>query len=150
MNMVVGMMCEVIADVTKERDENVLHDQLAYKLQEVCDDIDTNKDGHISAEELSHIFEHEATLELLERIGVDVYALIDDIGSIYEGRKGLDVEGLCFNSFADVLWQYRPTLASSIRCVSSFRSMTFAKLCDMEDRFLCVEQKLQKLLELRL
>lgn len=146
MNMVVGVMCEVIAGVAKERDENLLYEQLSSKLQEVCDDIDTNGDGFISAEELAHIFDHEATLELLEKIGVDVYALIDDIGSVFEHRKG-SPEGLRFDTFADVLWQYRPTLASSIRCVSSFRSMAFTKLCDMEDRCQYIEETVQSIMD---
>merc|ERR1711990_236850 len=131
MNMVVGMMCEVIAGVAKEREEVATYEIPMGKLQEVYHEIDTNCDGCISQDELEAILDHEETLALLERIGIDVYALIDDIDSIY---VGLGREGLPFDSFVDVLWQYRPTNESTIRCVSAFRSLVFAKLCDMEDK----------------
>lgn len=144
MNMVVGMMCEVVADVARDSNESATFAELADKLKELYAEIDDNTDGQLSQHEMQHILENDGMLTLLQRIGVDVYALVDDIGSIF---AGLSIERLSFDGFAEVVWQYRPTNAATIRCVSSFRYVAFAKLCDLEDRFISFEQLLGGVLD---
>merc|ERR1739848_23668 len=140
MNMIVGLMVQCIDEASAESRERTTFDALKGKMRTILDKVEQGNDM-VSSRAIACIFDHDETLKLLHSIGVDVYALVDDVSSICAHLGG---ESLRFDDFVSVVWQYRPTNAATIRCVSSLRTVVLAKLCDLEERMDGIDQSVHR------
>merc|ERR1711907_863135 len=75
---------------------------------------------------MAAIMDNEEAVKLLTRMGVDVYALIDESPTIYENLDGKNLE---FDDFVDVIWQFRPSEAAVMKSLSILRRQ-IAKVLD--------------------
>jgi len=77
MNMLIGVLCEVIAAVAAEEKESMIVDVVKEKFSKIATDLDNNGDGTLSWEEFVAILEIPEALDALEVIGVDIETMID-------------------------------------------------------------------------
>jgi hypothetical protein len=77
MNMLVGVLCEVISAVAVEENESMMVDQVHEKLGEIMEDLDRNHDGTLSWEEFQGILASPDALKVLELVNVDPVSMID-------------------------------------------------------------------------
>jgi len=77
MNMLVGVLCEVISAVATEEQESVMVDQVFEKFGAIMEDMDGNRDGKISWDEFKSILEIPAALEALESVNVEAESMVD-------------------------------------------------------------------------
>merc|ERR1719356_605352 len=84
MNMLIGVLCEVVSAVasTEKEEMNVL--ALRSKLAEAMDKLDQNMNGKLTEKEFVRIMGDMKTVALLNEIGVDPIALIDMAPKIFE------------------------------------------------------------------
>ena len=101
MNMLIGVVCEVMSNVATPEKEKNLITWTKQKMQEVLSNtgFDLDTDGQISKTEFEHLLEHQGAVSVLQEVGVDVEALLDIAGERNElaNLNGLFEEHLGIN-----------------------------------------------------
>lgn len=77
MNMLIGVLCEVISAVAQEEKEGMTVDKVHEQFGEIVQELDENGDGTLSWEEFQKIMDHKSALDALEGVNVDPEAMID-------------------------------------------------------------------------
>mmetsp|Transcript_954 Transcript_954/g.1919 ORF Transcript_954/g.1919 Transcript_954/m.1919 type:complete len:642 (+) Transcript_954:54-1979(+) len=77
MNMLIGVLCEVVSAVAATEKEEILANQVMEKMMKVVDTIDENGDRRISYAEFSKMIEKPEVIRCLQDVGVNPMALID-------------------------------------------------------------------------
>merc|ERR1711976_177240 len=76
LNMLIGVLCEVISAVAEEEKESMMVDKINDKFSGI-NEIDTNGDGEISWTEFQQILDYPVALKALDSVGVDAEGMID-------------------------------------------------------------------------
>merc|ERR1719387_1345270 len=118
MNMLIGVLCDVVSGVSDSEKEELELDKLSERLLAVLRSIDANSDGGISKAEIVGVLNNPGAIKALQDADVDVFALLDNGDAIFESA-GKDT--LEFDEFIEVLWQYRATPAATLKCISDLR-----------------------------
>jgi hypothetical protein len=92
MNMLIGVLCEVVSAVASTEREEMNMLALKSKLKQVMINLDQNQSGKLTFGEFSHIMNDLKTVTLLHEIGVDPIGLIDAAPSIFGTTDGDDDE----------------------------------------------------------
>ncbi|CAK9083685.1 unnamed protein product, partial [Durusdinium trenchii] len=98
MNMLVGILCEVVTVVSAVEKEEILLKSVKSLLKQLLLDAqaDEDGDGSISRREFDKMLTNPTCVRTLSEVGVDVFALVDLADFIF-GQK----ESLSFASFMD-------------------------------------------------
>jgi voltage-gated sodium channel len=83
MNMLIGVLCEVVSAVASTEKEEMNMLALKSKLKEVMNNLDQNQSGCLTLTEFMQIMKDMKTVALLHEIGVDPIGLIDAAPSIF-------------------------------------------------------------------
>jgi voltage-gated sodium channel len=115
MNMLVGVLCEVVDAVAKEEREEILMEQITEKMQGICLKIDENADSLISYKEFEKILVDEDALETMREVGVNCTGFVD-FAELYFFQ---DVEpmSLTFDEFMDMVRDLRDTNYAKVKDV---------------------------------
>jgi len=71
LNMLIGVVCEVIGEAAAEEEEAETVNMLTYTIQDAFEEIDENEDGLVTAEEWSHIKENTKVRKSMAMIGIE-------------------------------------------------------------------------------
>jgi len=77
MNMLIGVLCEVISAVAMEENETLMVDRVHEEIGSLMEQVDSNADGTLSWDEFRAVLEFTETQNCLERCSVDVSSLVD-------------------------------------------------------------------------
>jgi len=77
MNMLIGVLCEVISAVAVEEKESMMVDKVNEKFGEIVQELDKNNDGDLSYEEFTQLLDYPQALAALESVNVDPESMID-------------------------------------------------------------------------
>lgn len=77
MNMLIGVLCEVVSAVAATEKEMILTTTVAQRMQGIVERLDTNSNGMISFVEFRQILELPQALRALEEVGVDPAGVVD-------------------------------------------------------------------------
>lgn len=77
MNMLVGVLCEVVSAVAQTEKEMITTATVSEKMRGIVDTIDTNNNGHISFVEFRKILDIPEALRALVDVGVDPAGIVD-------------------------------------------------------------------------
>jgi len=126
MNMLIGVLCEVVSAVasTEKEEMNVL--ALRGRLAEAMDKLDQNRNGRLTEKEFVQIMSDLKTVALLNEIGVDPIALIDMAPKIFETtttEDDDDIDGgaikapkeIGFEKFVEIVLDHRGTSTASLK-----------------------------------
>jgi len=139
MNMLVGVLCEVMSGVASAEKEKMASGFVRNKLNWVLykSGLDENNDGHMSVEEFRLLLMHEEALQALLEVDVDPSDLIDFADYIFQS----DEEGKAFDK--------EISLDSFVELVMKLRGNNFATVKDMvELRRLIQEENTKKNIQL--
>eukprot|EP00435_Cladocopium_sp_Y103_P073535 s126_g44.t1 len=125
LNMLIGILCEVVNTVTTVEKEEMTVLFVTNKLQKVLDELDSNNDGQLSKEEFEHILQVPAAARALEEVGVDPVSIVDCGNFIFGEGGGTD---LPFKKFMEVLLTLRSDNKCTLRYVISLRGQVKNKL----------------------
>lgn len=110
MNMLVGVLCDVVCVVAgQEREEASLalvKQKLEYVINELALDSDSN--GLISKEEFRAIMRNREAIRAIQELGVDVVELVEMSETLFIGESDdLEERELTFEEFMDAVVQLR-------------------------------------------
>merc|ERR1712070_871610 len=84
----------------------------------------------------------QQALKLLKDMGVDIFSLLDECPMLYEA---VEARGFTFGEFVDAIWEFRPTIASTLRSLSSLRRSMHQKLSSLAEAIDNIEHTLPRM-----
>lgn len=125
MNMLIGVLCEVVSAVAATEKEETLVTYVNGKLRQVVDMLDTDGDKQISKKEFVEILENIDAARALQEVGVDVVGLIDFAEFIFQDDNMEDGEEhereLSFGNFMNVVLQLRGSNNATVKDIVDLR-----------------------------
>jgi len=131
MNMLVGVLCEVVSVVSAVEKETLL---VNYVKQQLTPMLKASLDGFmdynskIGKDEFTNLLERPEAARALQDVGVDVVSLVDFTDFIFKDGKELS-----FSDCMDVVLQLRGTNASTVKDVVDLRKQVLGELKLMEN-----------------
>jgi len=129
MNMLVGVLVEVVQNVSAIEKEQMDVAMLKNNLMKYVNDLDTDRDGNISRLEFEKILEIPGPLRALQNIGVDVIGLVDFTDYIFE-----EEEMITFRKFMEVILQLRGTNTAMVKDIVDLRKYLALELTRVEKK----------------
>mmetsp|Transcript_65438 Transcript_65438/g.212938 ORF Transcript_65438/g.212938 Transcript_65438/m.212938 type:complete len:911 (+) Transcript_65438:146-2878(+) len=114
MNMLIGVLCEVVSAVAKTEKENMLMEFVSAKMEEIMRELDADGDGLISKKEFGEIMQKPEAVRILQETGVDPMSLVDYVDFIFESEDGQDKE-LSLDTFMTVVLQFRSCNVATVK-----------------------------------
>jgi len=133
MNMLVGILVEVVGVVAKTEKEESEAAFLKQQMLKLISSINEDGDDSVSRSEVQAIMEKPGAVRALHRIGVDVINLVDLIDFIFKDREELE-----FGEFMEVVLQLRGSNAATVKDVMDLRKTVTYECKRIEE---LVEQK---------
>eukprot|EP00927_Polykrikos_kofoidii_P040960 TRINITY_DN3490_c0_g2_i1.p1 TRINITY_DN3490_c0_g2~~TRINITY_DN3490_c0_g2_i1.p1 ORF type:complete len:725 (-),score=127.75 TRINITY_DN3490_c0_g2_i1:414-2534(-) len=123
MNMLVGVLCEVVSAVAATEQEEMLVTYVNDKLSKVMSLLDTDGGGTISKKEFIEILDNVDAVRCLNDVGVDVFGLVDLADYIFEDDDSSNEEEveLDFSKFMEVVLQLRGTNQATVKDIVDLR-----------------------------
>merc|ERR1740117_1072110 len=109
MNMLIGVLCEVVSAVAATEQEEMLVMFVHEKLSKVMAILDADGGGTISKKEFLEILDNVDAVRCLHDVGIDVFALVDLADYIFadDDADNQDEIELDFTKFMEVILQLR-------------------------------------------
>jgi hypothetical protein len=128
MNMLVGVLCEVVSVVSSVEKEALLVNFVKNQLQEMLVEtgIDADGDNNISKGEFDALLEKPEAARALQEVGVDVVGLVDYSDFIF--NKGAE---LTFGDFMDVVLQLRGSNTATVKDIVDLRKLVATEMSSM-------------------
>mmetsp|Transcript_45340 Transcript_45340/g.140233 ORF Transcript_45340/g.140233 Transcript_45340/m.140233 type:complete len:582 (-) Transcript_45340:45-1790(-) len=150
MNMLIGVLCEVVSAVAATEREEILVAYVKSKVLKVVEEIDQDGDRHITKAEMVGILENASACRALKEVGVDVMSLVDNADAIFVDMKGKELEQLSFADFMNVVLSLRGSNSATVKDMvelrRSLRAMHEAMHNDLMNKFQPMLRQLQKAL----
>jgi hypothetical protein len=145
LNMLIGVLCEVVAAVASTEKESLTVAFVHEKLQHVMKNcgLDEDGDGEISKEEFCKILENRDACMTLQEVGVDVCGLVDVVDFIFAEREqdedNDDGDGepqqLSFGDFMEIVLQLRGSNNATVKDVVDLRKFIVSQNEKLEEKF---------------
>eukprot|EP00929_Paragymnodinium_shiwhaense_P106237 TRINITY_DN71475_c0_g3_i1.p1 TRINITY_DN71475_c0_g3~~TRINITY_DN71475_c0_g3_i1.p1 ORF type:complete len:1085 (-),score=296.00 TRINITY_DN71475_c0_g3_i1:406-3660(-) len=132
LNMLIGVICEVVSVVAQVENEELTVENVKFKLGKVLECIDADNDFTVSKAEFRHILETEEAVILLHEVGVDVIALVEYTDIIFE-EPG---KSLTLGDFIEIVLQFRGEQNATVKDVVDIRKFTAKELARFESELL--------------
>mmetsp|Transcript_61903 Transcript_61903/g.157401 ORF Transcript_61903/g.157401 Transcript_61903/m.157401 type:complete len:395 (+) Transcript_61903:1-1185(+) len=84
MNMLIGVLCEVVSAVAATEKEEMLVSFVRSQMMKVVKEIDANSNGWISVTEFKQLMVNEVAVRALDEVGVDAEGLVDFSDYIFD------------------------------------------------------------------
>lgn len=137
MNMIIGLLCDVVSTVSAEELEAADIARMTEKLYDAIAAVDTDFDGIVSPAEVSCMLSNKSVVEALSRVGIDVVALVQELDIL------VDSDGLPFDDFVEVVLKFRSAQAATIGVVAGLRKSIQNLMCQLEERISEVQKSIQ-------
>eukprot|EP00927_Polykrikos_kofoidii_P039742 TRINITY_DN34068_c1_g2_i1.p1 TRINITY_DN34068_c1_g2~~TRINITY_DN34068_c1_g2_i1.p1 ORF type:complete len:749 (-),score=124.82 TRINITY_DN34068_c1_g2_i1:244-2250(-) len=125
MNMLIGVLCEVVSAVAATEKESLTVAFVTTKLQSVLDSLDEDGDGSISQAEFAQVLESFDATSALQEVGVDVIGLVDFADFIFQGdvdeNGNTSEKKLSFEEFMNVVLQFRGSNTATVKDIVDLR-----------------------------
>jgi len=165
LNMLIGVLCQVIEDSSREEAETRQLDELKVCLVEAFTAIDESNDGLISKEEWATIATNKRVQAALLKLGVEESMMEERLDQMQEslfgrrsnapGEEGAQQEeddrkdGLSFDEFVDQVIDLRMDTPAGALDVEMLKSTTASEHKTLRRRLIYMESELRKMLSLR-
>merc|ERR1711907_58817 len=113
MNMLIGVLCEVISAVAAEENESAIVEKVNEQFGHIVQQLDANGDGQISWEEFQSILEFPAALSALESVNVDAECLID-VAEDFFFEDGIQIQ-VSFDEFMAMMLDLRGGQSATVK-----------------------------------
>merc|ERR1712032_461750 len=123
MNMLIGVLCDVVSTVAAAEKEELAVCYVKEKVKEVLAELDSDLSGKISKEEFLQLIKNDDAKNALEAVGVDVLAMMDHADSIFQSdRYGQQFDKqLDFNEFMELVLQLHGGQKATVRDIVELR-----------------------------
>jgi len=146
MNMLIGVLCEVISAVAEAEKESLVIDQVNEQFGMIVNELDKDNDGTLSWEEFQSILGYREAIAALERVNVDPYSMIDMAEDLFfdDGEP----VSLSFQQFMEMVLDLRGGQKSTVKDVMGLGKRVNEKFTKVREKIGVVDQKLNQLLSL--
>lgn len=131
MNMLVGVLCEVINVVSSVEREQLTVNYVKMKLQMMFGEWDTDGSMTISQHEFEKLLVKNEAAKIIQEIGVDVVGLVDFADYIFK-----DGSELTFVDFMELVLSLRGTNTATVKDVVDMRKFFITQLNDVKNQVL--------------
>jgi hypothetical protein len=145
LNMLIGILCQVISGVAEEERESIMVDKVHEKFGEIVKSLDRNKSGTISWSEFQVILQNQRALSALESVSVDAEGLID-AAEDYFFEDGKETE-LTFEGFMDMVLELRGGQQAMVKDLIGLGKRFSRKMLQVKDIMDELDAKIDKLME---
>lgn len=141
MNMLIGVICEVVSAVAATEREHLSLGFVKEKINELMTQsgADENNDQMISKEEFLNLLQNQKAVSILQDVGVDVLGLVDFADTIFEPDLGQE-EGeerlLDFASFMNVVLDLRGGNHATVKDIVNLRKYINGRFENLEHKLL--------------
>jgi len=146
MNMLIGVLCEVISAVAAEEKEIMIVDKVNEKFSAICQELDKNGDGELTWEEFKGIMDNKDAMRALESVNVDPVSLVD-MGEDFFFEDNVPVK-VSFDEFMGMVLDLRGGQAAAVKDVMGLGRRFNKKLFKTKDRFKGFQSKLEEMEEM--
>lgn len=131
MNMLVGILCEVVSVVSAVEKESLLLEFVKGEVRQmmVTCGIDANGDGRISRGEFERLLTNKDAAKALQEVGVDVVGLVDFTDVIFAGGRHLT-----FADFMETVLSLRGSNVATVKDIVDLRKLLIKGFSHMEER----------------
>jgi len=150
MNMLIGILCEVVSAVSATDREAMLVTFVKEKMRHFLRELDENKNEQISASELLLVLEKPEACRLLQDVGVDVVGLIDQIDIIFADDTMTDESGsveMDFPRLVELILSQRNSCTATVKDVIDLRKFIRAQVGTTNKSIERIEQRLESVPE---
>ncbi|CAK9074673.1 unnamed protein product [Durusdinium trenchii] len=129
MNMLIGILCEVISVVSHVESEEIKLTAVKFSLQRILEETEADSDGDkkLNREELEMLLKNPKAVRTLADVGVDLLALVDLMDFIFEQN-----EDLTFPEFMDIVLDLRGDNAATVKDIVDLRRFVSAQTKKIE------------------
>lgn len=135
MNLLVGVLCEVVSVVSSVEKEQLTVSYVKQKLLHMFIDTTVDSDGSktISRVEFESMLTNHEAAEIIQDLGVDVVGLVDFADIIFED----DIE-LSFGDFMELVLQLRGSNNCTVKDMVDLRKFVVTELSTMQSKTISV------------
>jgi len=140
MNMLIGVLCEVISAVAEEEKESMMCEKVNDKFGEIVSRLDKNNDGTLCWEEFQKILDYPEALKALGDVNVDPEAMVDMAEDLFF-EDGEPVT-LSFEEFMEMVLDLRGGQEATVKDVMSLGKRFSHKFMTNKNRIDNIEKKM--------
>jgi len=137
MNMLIGVLCELVTSVAAKEKEEMLVAYVKGELQGIMELIDADHKGSICKEQFLLILSMDETIHALGAVGVDVFTLIDNADFVFEADDpsllSTPVE-ISMQAFLDMISQMRGSNRATVGDMIQLRRYVLCQLQSSDTR----------------
>lgn len=141
MNMLIGVLCEVISAVALEEKESMMIDKIHEKFGKIVEDLDANKSGTISWTEFQKIVEMPDALQALESVNVDAVGMIDMAEDMFFDDEGEPVQ-INFEQFMELVLDLRGGQDATLKDIMTLGKRFNRKFMEVKENLNTMDSKL--------
>jgi voltage-gated sodium channel len=145
MNMLIGILCDVVARVKVEETDRDERHQLRSALSKMLECYDFNHNGLLEEKEFVLLMENPDIIEILKKFGTDVGGLLTLSSIVFADCTGLSKAGsLSFDEFLDLAARLKGDHSARVTDVVEQREYTRQRLDQLETEVLQCQQELKE------
>jgi len=144
MNMLIGILCEVISAVADEEKETMITEKVYEKFGAIVKALDADEDSKISWGELQVIMTNENALQALNSVNVDPIGLVDVAEDFFfeEGEE----RQMTFDEFMEMVLDLRGNLQATLKDILSLGKRFNKKFVDLKHAVENIDKKIEVLM----
>jgi len=117
LNLVIGVLCEVVAQVSAEEKEAIAMEGAVQRFAALLSELDADNDGKISKEEFVSMLSHPTTLGMLPSVGLDPNGLFEHVETIFkDGITELEMD-----DFWEAILKFRKSETATLKDIVDLR-----------------------------
>eukprot|EP00747_Dinoflagellata_sp_TGD_P146684 gnl/TRDRNA2_/TRDRNA2_176717_c2_seq2.p1 gnl/TRDRNA2_/TRDRNA2_176717_c2~~gnl/TRDRNA2_/TRDRNA2_176717_c2_seq2.p1 ORF type:complete len:580 (+),score=103.78 gnl/TRDRNA2_/TRDRNA2_176717_c2_seq2:66-1742(+) len=138
MNMLIGVLCEVVSAVAATEKEEGLVNFVRDRMLAIVDQIDQNGDRRISRKEFNQILNNKEACMTLQEVGVDPIGIVDFADFIFEAENEETGEPeereLDFSDFMEEILNFRDSETATVKHFVDLTKVVRAEVKKVEGR----------------
>lgn len=134
MNMLIGVLCELISSVSEKEKEMIATEIVNVEMRKVLREIDADDNGMISIKEMKQMMVMPAAVTALNNIGVDPAGMMDFAESFFQDEMGQTIEK-SFEDFMSMVLDLRASNGATLKDIQSLMKQVNGKFANNRKAF---------------
>lgn len=139
MNMLIGILCDVVSNVAREAKEEEFKKEVQYQISRLVKDLDSDASGSISHDELFFMLKDPVTAMSFNSLGVDIVGVADFARFVFA-----QCDEITYSDFELLIGQFRGDKPAAVKDIMEVRRYVTMELLSLESR---VSQRIKKALK---
>eukprot|EP00931_Biecheleriopsis_adriatica_P053619 TRINITY_DN31425_c0_g1_i1.p1 TRINITY_DN31425_c0_g1~~TRINITY_DN31425_c0_g1_i1.p1 ORF type:complete len:504 (-),score=99.66 TRINITY_DN31425_c0_g1_i1:98-1609(-) len=141
MNMLIGVLCEVIASVAATEKEMLRTEMVKNEMTRIWEAMDENGDGQMSKEEMANIVGKPEAIKALHAVEVDPDGMVEFADTWFQDDETGEEKDLPFIEFLENVLDLRGTNTATVKDIMSLQKNLNQK---MKVQFKSMDEKVAK------